>query len=165
MNDLVTANGNIAGPVCVLLVGLPGSGKSTWRTSLGTNYTFLSTDDYVEKVAKAYGTTYDRVWVQHIDEATKAMDIEFREAIESKKSIAVDRTNLSLKSRRKFLSQLPKIYSKVAVYFEIDEELRQMRMKGREGKLIPAAADDRLRSAYVRPTKDEGFDMILTGVA
>lgn len=165
MNELMTAQGTVAGPVCVLLVGLPGSGKSTWRESLGTNFVFLSTDDYVEAVAKNNGSTYDRMWELHIDEATKDMNAKFRAALDAKKSIAIDRTNLTVKTRRKFLSQLPKNYSKVAVYFEIDEALRQSRMKGREGKFIPPAADERMRQWYVRPSKDEGFDMILTGVA
>ncbi len=165
MNGLVTAAGSIAGPVCVLLVGLPASGKSTWRTSLGTNFAFLSTDDYVEEVAKANGTTYDRMWEKTIDEATNVMHEEFRDAVAARQSIVIDRTNLTAKSRRRYLSQLPKTYSKVAVYFEIEEGLRQMRLQGREGKHIPKAADDQLRSVYVRPSKDEGFDMILAGVA
>lgn len=154
----------VTGPVCTILVGLPGAGKSTGRDAYtDVDTVILSTDDYVEALALQDGSTYNDKWQDNIDAATKEMNMAFLEAVKERRSIVVDRTNLTPKSRRKFLSQLPKGYTKVAVYHEIDEDTRQDRMAGRVGKTIPAHADENMRKWYERPTMLEGFDLIVAG--
>jgi predicted kinase len=155
----------VTGPVCTILVGLPGAGKSTGRDAYtDVDTVILSTDDYVESLALQDGSTYNDKWQDNIDDATKEMNMAFLVAIKERRSIVVDRTNLTPKSRRKFLSQLPKEYTKVAVYHEIDEDVRQERMRGRVGKTIPSFADDDMKKRYKRPETGEGFDFIFVGV-
>ena len=150
-------------PVFVMLVGLPGSGKSTWRRVLGDNFLILSTDDYVERVAEREHTTYSAVWERVIGAANKNMHDNFRAALERGQSIVWDQTNLTLKKRRSVLSQIPRHYQKVAVYFEIPESERQCRILSRPGKCIPDDVDRSMRDNYERPTRDEGFDVVVAG--
>lgn len=151
-------------PNFIMLIGLPGSGKSTYREQFD-GYVQLSTDDLIEAEAYKQRTTYDKVWASYVDTATKIMNERLITALQRKTSVIFDRTNLTVKARRKVLSQVSKDYVKTAVYFEIDEVVRQSRMAGRVGKFIPAAADAQMRAWYVRPTFDEGFDYIIDGVA
>lgn len=147
----------------IMLVGLPASGKSTWREGLGDNFVFLSTDDLIEKAAKALKLTYSEAFPDQITFAEGKMWEQFRECCQGGTSFVLDRTNLSVKKRRGILSQIPSKFQKIAVYFEIDNEERQRRLHARPGKLIPAGVDQSMQHAYTRPTKEEGFDLVLPG--
>jgi predicted kinase len=149
-------------PTIVILVGLPGSGKTTLRADEFFNdYTVISSDDIVEQIASEQGTTYDAVWADASKVAADRIQQIAKECLQQGRNILWDQTNLSVKARRRILSQVPKAYMKIAIYFEIDEDLRQRRTSARVGKTIPAHVDAAMRASYVRPTVDEGFDYVL----
>lgn len=150
-------------PNFIMLVGLPGSGKSTYRERF-YDHVQLSTDDLIEVEAGRQGRFYDAVWAEHIDTATKMLNGHLANALRERQSIVYDRTNLTEKSRRKVLSQVPKEYIKTVVYFEVSEPVRQSRMASRVGKFIPPAADAQMISWYCRPVLEEGFDYVINGV-
>lgn len=148
----------------VLMVGLPGSGKSTYAMTVleqNPETVYISTDALVQKRADALGLTYDDVWPDYIAEATKLSHEAFAAARKAGLPILWDQTNLGAKKRRGLLSQVPKHYTTVALYFEVDEELRQQRIANRPGKTIPAHIDKSMVASYVRPSHEEGFDILV----
>lgn len=148
------------GPFFIVLVGLPGVGKSTFRRRVEGWAQVLSTDDYVEEVARQAGTTYDSVWEDTIKEATKVMQDEMRMALMVRKDLVVDRTNTSSKRRKGMLSQVPKDYHKVAIVFPKPEPDEWARRLDRPGKHLPPAVLESLERSFTYPTVDEGFDQV-----
>lgn len=161
MTDEVLTDIQHPGPVILVLSGLPGSGKSTFREKFGDSAVVLSTDDLVEDVAKWEGTTYDQVWEREIKAATAAVQTAFRAAIKDGASIVWDQTNLTAKKRRAILSQVPSTYYKLSIMVQTDEPTRQERLANRPGKVIPAHIDKSMRESLVVPTVDEGFDKVM----
>jgi len=153
---------NHSGPYIVVLCGLPCSGKSTFRNILQSDGLQLSTDDLIEEVACCEGTTYDRVWEREIKRVTQIVQDNFRNALKHRDSIVWDQTNLTVKKRRKILSQVPKGYYKIAIFLQVDEDIRQERLKNRQGKNIPPHVDASMCKNLVPPTKEEGFDEVLS---
>lgn len=149
------------GPCIMVLCGLPGSGKSTFRENLRSDGIHLSTDDLVEEAARGGGTTYDQVWEREIKHVTQVVQENFRIALKHRYSIVWDQTNLTVKKRRKILSQVPKEYYKVAIFIQVHEDTRQERLKNRPGKVISPHVDASMRKSLVVPTKGEGFDEIV----
>lgn len=155
------------GPEIIVMTGLPASGKSTWRDSFlaksPKEYVIISSDDEIEQMAAADGTTYSAGFDKYIGKATAITKQKFREAVNSGSNIIWDQTNLSPKKRRSILDQVPDTYRKVAVVFEItDAELKQ-RLEKREretGKHIPPQVMKNMANSYLPPTKQEGFDKI-----
>lgn len=147
--------------ILVVLVGLPGAGKSTYRDILKEQgYFVVSSDDYIEDFASKSGSTYNAVFAERVQLANKLMRDDFKTYIKNGDDVIWDQTNLSVKKRKGILAQVPDNYLKLAVYFEIDEELRQQRLGNRPGKVIPPHVDDSMRGSYVRPTVEEGFDLV-----
>ncbi|AMO44164.1 hypothetical protein vBRpoSV10_107 [Ruegeria phage vB_RpoS-V10] len=147
-----------------MMVGLPGSGKSTYAMAVleqNPEMVYISTDALVQERADALGLTYDDVWPDYIAEATKLCNEAFAAARKAGAPILWDQTNLGVKKRRGLLSQVPKSYTTVALYFEVDEELRQQRIANRPGKTIPEHIDRSMVASYVRPSHEEGFDMLV----
>ena len=155
-------------PVFIMLVGLPGSGKSTFAErfiadSVG-DVVYISTDSFIEGRAAEAGITYDEAWPNHIKEATDAAWARFRSALRRNASVVWDQTNLSVKKRKSVVAKVPDTYTKQAVVFEIEEGVRRQRLSNRVGKTVPPTVDVSMRDSYVRPTVDEGFDFVLDGV-
>ncbi len=150
----------------VVLVGLPGSGKSTLRKAVFTDddYVVVSTDDTITEIADHRGETYNECFKPYIGIAEFVAREQFSRAIRQGRSIVWDQTNLTVTKRNRILSQVPKSYTKVAVYVEIDAERRQARLLDRPGKNIPQHIDDSMMASYVRPSAiDEDFDVVLAG--
>jgi len=153
---------------CIMLCGIPTSGKSTYVNKL-REYEYwkdavvLSTDDYIEKEAKRMGLTYNQVFDDVIDNATRELELQLNMAMDKGKDIIYDQTNLSKKTRRKKLLKLPSYYRKTAVWFQIDIEEALKRNKTREGKFIPESIIKRMYHQFEVPTCDEGFDFIENG--
>lgn len=69
----------MSNPVLWMLVGVPGSGKSTWienadlEEGRGRDTTVLSTDYFIECVAAIHGKTYNEVFHDTIKYANRKM--------------------------------------------------------------------------------------------
>jgi predicted kinase len=153
---------------CVMLVGIPTSGKSTYVEKLKKldywkDAVVLSTDSYIEKEAKRMGLTYNQVFDDVIDNATRELELQLIMAKDKGKDIIFDQTNLSKKTRRKKLSKLPSYYRRGVIYFEVSLEEALKRNKTREGKFIPESILKRMYHQFEVPTISEGFDYVEVG--
>ena len=148
----------------IMLIGLPGSGKSTWiRNFLSkenpSNWVIASTDDILEKWGKEKGLNYNQAF-QHFNfkDVTAQMNQHIQDAIKNGKNIIFDQTNMTQKSRRSKLQMLPKNYSREAVVFSIPDAELKARLNKREkeeGKKIPPHVIDSMARSYEAPTKAE----------
>jgi predicted kinase len=152
-----------------MLVGVPASGKSTWRvTRLGGFGIELSTDDIIERLADRWGFTYNEIFKDTISFAEKVMKRDFIEAAERDVDVIIDRTNLTAKSRRKWIEMLKLYeYDIEAVVFpmpgteKLPAEEWDRRLKSREGKTIPAEVLKKMQDSYEIPLHSEGFENII----
>lgn len=155
-------------PIIYVLVGLPGSGKSTYIKKLledsNKEFVIVSTDNELERIAKEQNKTYSDVFNDNIKLATSLMNDAAQNAIKERKNIIWDQTNLYEKKRRKILNSIPKEYRKIAIVFQVGEDVLFSRLKDREetGKIIPKHVIDNFIKTFEFPTKDEGFDEIIT---
>lgn len=147
----------------IILIGLPGSGKSTWRNDFieeNQDYKIFSTDDMLEDLAKSLNKTYNEVFdFTLMKSLEKTMFKQFEESISKKENIIVDRTNMNFKSRKRFLSLVPDDYIKIAHVFMIDDEELGKRLLQRPGKNIPNDVICSMKSAFQMPTLEE-FDHV-----
>jgi tRNA uridine 5-carbamoylmethylation protein Kti12 len=152
-----------------MLVGVPGSGKSTYLNNLESTvlkdvpYYVASSDRFIEAWAEQEGLTYQEVFKTRADEAMSLMYDEVMEAIKSNLDVYWDQTNLTIKSRRKKLALFPEHYRKTAVYFPVPTDLQE-RLNNREketGKHIPENVVGQMIIYTSEPTHDEGFDELV----
>ena len=146
-----------------VLVGIPGSGKSTWVVNQRWDMSktaFVSTDGLVEAYAKEQGKTYSEVFDEYMPKAVKLMAAQVVEARKAGKDIVWDQTSTTIASRAKKFKMLPD-YEAIAVVFKTpdDEELRR-RLKSRPGKHIPQRVIYQMKEHWQDPTLEEGFTEI-----
>jgi predicted kinase len=89
--------------------------KTTYANKRFPDHIRISSDYYIEEYAESQNKSYSEVFQEFIGEATKKANNDLREALKAKQDIVVDKTNLTEKSRKKILSQVPKEYRKVSV--------------------------------------------------
>jgi predicted kinase len=148
-------------PILVVMVGLPGSGKSTFIKNNFAGYTIVSSDDIIQKKADEEGKTYTDVFKKYVGMASGQMKQDFKNAVRNNENIVWDQTNLTKKKRRGILNQIPDHYYTVAVTVDPADDVRYSRMTGREGKDIPMEVIRNMEKSYQPPSKDEGFDKIV----
>ena len=148
-------------PRLYMLVGVPGSGKSTWIRSRNHDAVIASTDDKIEAAAAAQGLTYDAVFESEFKAANAALREDVKQAVKDQRDIIWDQTNLTAKSRRSKLGQVPKSYARIALYFPTpDGEELARRLASRAGKTIPVHVMASMIASLEPPVPSEGFDAI-----
>jgi predicted kinase len=149
-------------PKLYVLIGVPGSGKSTWvkNQDWAKDCAYISTDMHVENQAKLEGKTYNEVFKDFMPTAVKMMTDDVIKAREASKDIIWDQTSTSIKSRAKKFNML-RDYHAIAVVFRTPpkEELAR-RLANRPGKNIPDHVMRSMIDNWEEPTEDEGFKEI-----
>jgi predicted kinase len=147
-------------PHVIVLVGPPGSGKTTWIKANGEGHTVISSDDLLEAWGNERGLTYSEAFKQaDMKSIERQMFAAFEAALLAEKCIIIDRTNMNVKSRNRFLSMVPRKYAKYAVVFTVSREELNKRLDQRPGKIIPPFVVDSMLASYQEPTNAE-FDKV-----
>ena len=149
-------------PRCYQLVGVPGSGKSTWVNNQHWTMTcaYVSTDKWVEIYAKEVGRTYSEVFKDFMPTAIGLMAEQVVTAREMNRDIVWDQTSTTVKSRARKFRMLPD-YEHIAVVFKTPEHKELMRrLMSRPGKVIPEDVVFDMIDNFEMPTKEEGFEEI-----
>jgi predicted kinase len=146
-------------PRCYQLVGVPGSGKSTWTRNQiwALGLTIVSTDAFVEDHARAQGKTYSEVFADYMPTAVDLMSKVVVHAREHGHDIIWDQTSTTVASRAKKFRMLPN-YEHIAVVFRTPEHTELMRrLMSRTGKEIPDHVIASMIASWEEPTQEEGF--------
>ena len=151
-------------PKLYMLVGVPGSGKSTWikNQDWALGLTIVSTDAFVEDYARAQGKTYSEVFTDYMPAAVNLMAEQVVFAREHGHDIIWDQTSTTIASRARKFNMLPDYYA-IAVVFATPEPAELvMRLDSRydSGKIIPDEVVQGMIDNWEQPTLEEGFEEI-----
>ena len=147
-------------PKYTMLIGVPASGKSTWREQYAGSAVVISTDDIIEQTAVAGSRTYNEVFKENIKFAQQLAEQRMKEAFNATLDVVHDQTNLTVKSRKSKLAMVPENYEKIAVVFLTPNEEEWQRRLDRPGKSIPQNILLGMRDTMQFPEPEEGFDRI-----
>jgi predicted kinase len=151
-----------------MMIGFPGCGKSTWvknnvdDLNSTSRPVVHSSDNIIEEWAKNRGKTYSDIFSDSIELATKKFFRDLTDSFENGDNVLVDRTNLSINSRKKILQMVPKDqdYKKIAVHVFCNEDELFNRLNNRVGKSIPENVIRSMIKSFQEPSLEEGFDDI-----
>ena len=149
-------------PKCYQLIGVPGSGKSTWITNQewAKDCVVVSTDEFVEDWARECGSTYSDVFADYMPRAVELMAAKVVRAREAGKDIIWDQTSTTQISRVRKFNMLPD-YEHIAVVFKTPEHKELIRrLQSRPGKNIPDHVIASMIASWEDPTEEEGFKEI-----
>jgi len=145
-----------------VLVGVPGSGKSTWIKDQiwALGLTIVSTDAFVEDYARAQGKTYSEVFTDYMPTAVNLMAEQVVFAREHGHDIIWDQTSTTIASRARKFNMLPDYYAIAVVFRTPSRDELDVRLSGRPGKHIPKTVIDDMIKNWDEPELDEGFQEI-----
>ncbi len=152
-------------PRITLLVGMPGSGKSTWRAmamaqGVTRPTTVISSDDHVEAIARQKGIGFSEAFKLLDHKAVdRTHNAQIRAAVAAGHDIIVDKINASPKARARTLRRVPQSYERHAVHLVVPESVLRTRRAMRPGKVIPRHALREMATAFKPPAMGE-FDYI-----
>ena len=149
-------------PTAYILIGVPGSGKSTWvaNQDWAKDCSYISTDVFVEEWAQSIGKTYSEVFEEYMPVAVARMVGAVNGAKSVSKDIIWDQTSTTIASRARKFRMLPN-YKMIAVVFDTPEQsVLVSRLNSRPGKEIPLSVIEKMMLGFELPTEQEGFDEI-----
>lgn len=143
-------------PKLIVMVGLPGSGKSTYAKELikkGKADIVLSSDAIREELTgdESNQTVNDKVF--------KLLYQRMNDYLAEGKSVVVDATNTTLKSRLRIMSECKVLCNKEAVVVN-PTVLECYKRDGSRDRTVGEQVINRFLSGFQCPQKFEGFDSI-----
>jgi len=148
-------------PVVEFLIGLPCSGKSSYRNNK-SDYKVICRDDIILSLGegKAYEEAYRTVPEGKVnEELDKAMKL----AVKNKEHFIMDQTNLVKSSRLKKMNQMKGYYKRAVLFIEelpVIYERNRVRSEV-ENKFISDEVFYRMMTSFYPPSFEEGFDEIV----
>jgi predicted kinase len=107
----------------LLLIGIPGSGKSTWLKQLPGNFEIICPDQIRKRLSG--GDISDQTLNVQVWEEAKKRTVE---ALQAGQDVVLDATNVNTTRRREFLAGLPECLKKAKI-FDISPEEACQRIK------------------------------------
>lgn len=141
-----------------MLVGIPGSGKSTWvHDNIEPNF-----DTYISRDEIRFSLLNDKQAYFEVEDKVKK--IYFKEIEQDTKEDGytyIDATHLNPKSRAITMSHIDPSNYVIAVSFEVPVQTALLRNSMRVGRArVPDNIIYRMSDSFVIPTLEEGFDEI-----
>lgn len=149
-------------PRCYQLIGVPGSGKSTWikNQTWALGLSIVSTDMWVEMEAERVGKTYSEIFDEYMPKAVKLMANHVELARDKGMDIIWDQTSTTIASRRRKFNMLPD-YDHIAVIFKTPEPVElARRLASRPGKIIPPHVVEAMIEGFDPVELEEGYSEI-----
>lgn len=149
-------------PKLYVLVGVPGSGKSTWINDQDwvDACAVIGTDRHVEAYAQKQGRTYSDVFEEYMPTAVDLMAKDVLAARALEQDVIWDQTSTSRASRYKKFVMLPHYYKIAVVFATPNAEELQRRLASRPGKIIPDHVVQNMINQFEQPSVMEGFDQV-----
>jgi protein phosphatase len=149
-------NPPLAVPCLIVLVGPPGSGKSTWAKQNGRGAVHVSQDDLIDAISPdGFEHEYRPIYAAAEDAAARA-------ALASGHTVIVDRTNRTRAHRRRWLAmareaECPAIAVTMRASFSLCRERNRLREDKRR---LSEERMERMIAAFEPVRLDEGFAAI-----
>ena len=139
----------------MVLVGLPGSGKSSWARK--QDAAVLSSDELRHLLIddESNQTIHREVFA--------TLRLLLRRRLELARPVTyIDATNITPKERRPYINT-SRLYGcdVEAIFFDVPPEICKSRNAGRQ-RMVPGQAIDAMFARLVPPTVHEGFDAVTT---
>lgn len=151
-------------PVAFVLVGLPGSGKSTWARNHPRRLAIASSDHYIRQIAVSEGLAYKEAFEQHNKKSFFLMKERVKSLVRDGKSFIWDQVNLTRKKRASIYGLLHRTHRVVFVVFLTPPEIcwqRNLERNEREGQGIDRQRFEMLVKLLTVPDETEPHDRII----
>lgn len=145
---------NESKPEAVIMVGIPGCGKSTYIKKYLSDHIVVSRDNQFQKLYP--NLSYSDAWnIADQEEISKMFQNDLSEAIKSNNNIVLDLTNLTHKWRMKFINTLKSKFSIKIIVLMPDFNIVKQRNFNRIGKVIPENVVLNMMKSFQLPFENE----------
>ncbi|XP_060768561.1 heterogeneous nuclear ribonucleoprotein U-like protein 1 [Neoarius graeffei] len=155
----------------LMMVGLPGSGKTTWalkhaKENPEKKFNILGTNAIMEKM-KVMGLrrqrNYAGRWDILISQATQCLNRLIQIAARKKRNYILDQTNVYGSAQRRKMRPFEGFQRKAIVICPTDEDLKERTLKrtDEEGKDVPDHAVLEMKANFVLPDAGEFLDDVI----
>lgn len=141
----------------IMMVGLPGSGKSTIALDMmkdRSDIIYISSDELREKMT---GDVNNQE--KNVDVFAKMLEMT-KESLQRGFHVIYDATNIGRKKRKALLTQIPKHVEKIALYVATDYKVVIEQNRKRE-RVVPKDVINRMYKNLQIPIYSEGWDKIV----
>ncbi|XP_034156364.2 heterogeneous nuclear ribonucleoprotein U-like protein 1 [Pangasianodon hypophthalmus] len=155
----------------LMMVGLPGSGKTTWsikhsKENPEKKFNILGTNAIMDKM-KMMGLrrqrNYSGRWDVLISQATQCLNRLIQIAARKKRNYILDQTNVYGSAQRRKMRPFEGFQRKAIVICPTDEDLKERTLKrtDEEGKDVPDHAVLEMKANFVLPDAGEFLDEVI----